>query len=213
MPGTGARGVDAEGRDREAGCCAVLYPAVAEAAGRVGATAIGLIGVGRSAGPNLAVDRVGITYDDGRSLGDPSAPEQHTAAVVGDRPIPARPLPDVVTRAAVEHDPIAGLSDALAAVPADALRVVMTTWALSRLRPEKRLRFVDRLEDAAVARVVAWVSVEGVGVAPGVPTLGDRPASGHSIVGLTLFGGPAPGSEALGRCWSRGRWLSWLVDS
>src|SRR3954451_14814125 len=41
--------------------CAVLYPAIAEAAGRLGADAVGLIDVGGSAGLNLSVDRVGIT--------------------------------------------------------------------------------------------------------------------------------------------------------
>jgi hypothetical protein len=55
---------------------------------------------------------------------------------------------------------------------------------------------------------VAWVSVEGVGVAPSVPTLGDRPASGHSLIGLAL---PQRDAEVLGRCWSRGRLLSWLA--
>jgi hypothetical protein len=64
---------------------------------------------------------------------------------------------------------------------------------------------------------VAWVSVEGVGVAPEIPTLGDRPASGHSIIGLAVFDRHPEGTrlrtEALGRCWSRGRWLAWLADS
>src|SRR5580700_10577800 len=40
--------------------CAVLYPAIAEAARRVGADAVGLIDVGGSAGLNLHVDRLGI---------------------------------------------------------------------------------------------------------------------------------------------------------
>ena len=57
-------------RTIEAGSCAVLYPAIAEAAHRVGANAVGLIDVGCSAGLNLNVDRVGITYGNGRSLGD-----------------------------------------------------------------------------------------------------------------------------------------------
>ena len=43
----------------------MLYPAVAEAAHRAGADAVGLIGVGCSAGL-IQVDRVGITYGDGR---------------------------------------------------------------------------------------------------------------------------------------------------
>jgi hypothetical protein len=61
-------------RTNETGRCAVLYPAIAEAARRVGADAVGLIDVGCSAGLNLNVDRVGIAYSNGQSLGDPSSP-------------------------------------------------------------------------------------------------------------------------------------------
>jgi hypothetical protein len=56
-------------RTNETGRCAVLYPAIAEAARRVGANAVGLIDVGYSAGLSLNVDRVGITYSYGQSLG------------------------------------------------------------------------------------------------------------------------------------------------
>ena len=44
----------------------MLYPAIAEAAHRSGADAVGLVDVGCSAGLNLTVDRVGITYSDGQ---------------------------------------------------------------------------------------------------------------------------------------------------
>jgi hypothetical protein len=119
-------------------------------------------------------------------------------------------MPHVVARIGVDRHPVDVLPGAVARVPAEALPVVTTTWALSRLRVEDRRRFLRRLEEAG--RPVAWVSVEGVGVAPGIPTLGDRPASGHSIIGLALFDGSGRRTEALGRCWSRGRWLSWLAD-
>ena len=246
-------------RTNETGHCAVLYPAIAEAARRVGAQAVGLIDVGCSAGLNLNVDRVGITYSKGESLGDPSSPVQQSASVVGDRPIPTRAMPEVVARVGVDRDPvdvtdadsarwlraclwpdqperaarldaelalaatapplllrgdaIEMLPDAFARVPADALPVVTTTWALSRFPPERRLRFLHRLEEAAAGRPVAWVSAEGVGVAPTIPTLGDRLASGHSIIGLAVFDRSARRAEALGRCWSRGRLLAWLADS
>ena len=68
-----------------------------------------------------------------------------------------------------------------------------------------------RLGEGAVGRAVAWVSAEGVGVAPAVPTFGDRRASGHSIIGVAVFGQSALRSEAVGRCWSRGRLLAWLA--
>src|SRR5215468_3077559 len=76
-------------RAEETGRCAVLYPAIAEAAHREGANAVGLIDVGCSAGLNLNVDRVGITYSNGQSLGDPSSAVQLLSSIVGGRPIPA----------------------------------------------------------------------------------------------------------------------------
>jgi hypothetical protein len=243
----------------EAGRCAVLYPALAEAAGRLGADAAGLIDVGGSAGLNLSVDRVGITYSNGQALGDPSSPVQLSSSVVGDRPLPARAMPGVAARVGVGRDPVDMtdpddarwlracvapdqperaarleaeialaaadppqllrgdavelLPGALARVPANALPVVITTWALSRFPAASRVRFLDRLEEAAAVRPVAWVSLEGVGVAPAIPTLGDRPASGHSIIGLAMLGRSPLHAETLGRCWSRGRFLSWLAGA
>jgi hypothetical protein len=246
-------------RPNETGHGAVLYPAIAEAARRLGANAVGLIDVGCSAGLNLTVDRVGITYSDGHALGDPSSPVQLSCSVVGDRPIPARAMPEVVARIGVDLDPVdvtdaddarwlraclwpdqpdrvarleaemalaatapplllrgdavRVLPDAFARVPADALPVVTTTWTLSHLPLESRLRFLYRLDEAADGRAVAWVSAEGVGVAPAIPTLGDRRASGHSIIGLAVFGRSALSAEAVGRCWSQGRLLAWLAAS
>ena len=246
-------------RADETGRHAVLYPAIAEAARRAGAKAIGLIDVGCSAGLNLNVDRVGITYSNGPSLGDPSSPVQLRSRIAHHRPVPTRPIPEVVARIGVDLDPIdvtdadaarwlraclppdqperiarldaemaltatapplllSGdaaelLPDAVARVPANALPVVTTTWALSQFSLETRQRFLRRLEEAAAGRAVAWVSAEGVGVAPTIPTLGDRPASGHSIIGLALFGRSARPAEAIGRCWSRGHVLEWLADA
>lgn len=104
---------------------------------------------------------------------------------------------------------LALLDAALAAVPDGALPVVTTCWAVSGLTVEDRVRLLRRLDAAATGRAVGWVSVEGVGVAPGVPTFGDRPASGHSVLGISLFGHGSLRSWAVGRCWSRGRQLQW----
>jgi hypothetical protein len=246
-------------RTNETGRCAVLYPAIAEAARRVGAKAVGLIDLGCSAGLNLHVDRVGITYSNRQSLGDPSSPVQLSCSIVGERPIPTQAMPEVVARVGVDPDPldvtdaddarwlraclwpdqpermarleaelalaatapplllrgdpVEVVADALAQVPPDALAVVTTTWALSQFPLERRLRLLHRLDEAAAGRAVAWVSAEGVGVAPAIPTLGDRRASGHSIIGLAVFDRSALCAEAIGRCWSRGRLLAWLADS
>jgi hypothetical protein len=241
----------------ETGRGAVLHPAVAEAAHRAGATSVGLVSVGCSAGFDLYVDRVGITYDDGRTLGDPSSPVQVTASVVGDRPVPDRAMPKVVARVGVDTAPVdvtdpddarwlracgwpgqaekaarldaeialaaadpptllrgdlgGVLPDAVARVPDTALPVVTTTWAVSRHSPARRVRLLETLQFVAATRPLAWVSVEGVGVAPEVPTFGDRPASGHSIIGITLLDGSSRQADAVGRCWLRGWMLSWLA--
>ena len=246
-------------RTFETGRCAVLYPAIAEAARRVGAAAVGLIDLGTSAGLNVHVDRLGITYSNGQSLGEPTSPVQLSSSIVGDRPVPMQAMPEVVARVGLDRDPldvtdvddarwlraclppdhperlarldaemalaaaapplllrgdpVEVMTDALARVPAGALPVVTTTWALSQVPLESRLRFLHRLDEAAADRAVAWVSVEGVGVAPAIPTLGDRRASGHSIIGLAVFDGATLHAEAVGRCWSRGRMLAWLADS
>ena len=237
----------------QTGRYAVLHPLVAEAARRAGADRVGLIDVGRAAGLNLQVDRVGITYGDGPVLGDPTSPVQVGAAIVGDARAPARALPPVAARIGLHADPadvtdpgearwlraglaperttsaaevalaatappvllrgdpVARLPDALARVPAGALPVVLTTWVLSQVPVERRRHFLQHLEEAAAGRAVAWVSAEGVGVAPAVPTFGDRPASGHSILGLAVGDRSPLRVEAVGRCWSRGRLLAWLA--
>lgn len=246
-------------RGDEGGRYAVLYPAVAEVARRVGAGSVGLIDVGRSAGLNLTVDRAGISYSNGQSLGDAGSAVQVSASVVGGGLVPLRPMPEVAARVVIDVDPVdvtdvdearwlrgcvppdqverlarleaelalaaasppvlvrGGVVDvlpeAIASVPDDVLPVVITTWALSGLDLEGRLRFLQRLDEAATQRPVAWVSVEGVGVAPGMPTFGDRRASGHSIVGLGVFDHASFQATAVGRCWLRGEMLAWLADS
>ncbi|HEY5821470.1 MAG TPA: DUF2332 domain-containing protein [Propionibacteriaceae bacterium] len=246
-------------RTTETARCAVLYPAIAEAAHRAGAQAVGLIDVGSGAGLNVQVDRVGVDYSSGVSAGDPTSPVQVSCSVVGHTPVPTRPVPEVASRVVVDRDPIdvtraddarwmracvapdqperaarleaelalaseapptvlrgdalALLPAAIDLVPTGVLPVVITTWALSRFSGDRRLRFRQGLHDAGAERTVVWVSAEGVGVAPGIPTLGDRPASGHSIIGLGVFEGSDRRTEAVGRCWSRGRLLSWLAAS
>lgn len=245
-------------RRDEGGRHTVLYPAIAEVARRVGAGTVGLIDVGRAAGLNLTVDRVGISYGNGQVLGDAGSAVQVSASVVGDGLVPAVVMPEVLSRVVVDVDPVdvtdadearwlracvapdqverlarleaelalaaaeapvllrgevvEVLPEAIARVPDDVLPVVITTWALSGLDLEGRLRFLQRLDEAAIRRPVAWVSVEGVGVAPGMPTFGDRRASGHSIVGMGVFEHASFHAKAVGRCWLRGEMLAWLTQ-
>jgi hypothetical protein len=113
----------------------------------------------------------------------------------------------------VAGEVVDALPDAIASVPDGVLPVMITTWVLSNLDLEGRLRFLQRLDEAATRRPVAWVSVEGVGVAPGIPTYGDRRASGHSIIGVSVFEHSALRATAVGRCWLRGEMLAWLAEA
>ena len=47
---------------------------------------------------------------------------------------------------------------------------------------------------------------------PTIPTLGAHRASGRSTVGLAEFDRSARRAEAIGRCWSKGSFLSGLTD-
>ncbi len=82
-------------------------------------------------------------------------------------------MPEVVVRVGVDLDPV-DVTDA------DDAR-----WLRACLWPDQPER---------LARL------EGVGVAPATPTLGDRRASGHSIVGVAVFAQSAVRAEAIGRC-------------
>lgn len=240
----------------ETGRGALLYPAIAEAARRTGASAIGLIDVGCSAGLNLNLDRAGITYQPGPTLGDTASPLQLTCDVTGGE-VPSDAMPPVVARIGIDLNPVdvqnesdarwlraclwpdqpertarldaaialasanppqllAGdalerLPDAVELVPADALVVVTTTWALAYFELGDRLRFLRRIDEVAARRPVAWVSGEGVGIAPGVPTLGDSRLSAHSLLGLAIGEGTSMSIETIGRCHPHGRWLEWLA--
>jgi len=128
----------------------VLYRAIAEAARRVHAC-VELIDVGCSAGLNLRVDCVGIMCSNGQLLGNSPFPFHRSSSIVGDRPIPTQTMPEVRAQIGVDLDPVG--------------------WPLSHFLPEGRLRFLQRLDQAAAGRAaagpaatgpaVAWVSAEG----------------------------------------------------
>ena len=138
-------------RANETGRCPVLYPAVAEAARRAGANAVGLIDVGCSAGLNLNVDRVGITYSNGQSLGDPSSPVQLAASIVGDRPVPARAMPEVVARIGVDLDPV------------DVTDADSTRWLRACLAPDQSERAARLEAELTLDRPDGRVGVSGGG--------------------------------------------------
>jgi len=110
----------------------------------------------------------------------------------------------------IAGDAIERLRDAFALVPDDVVPIVTTTWALAYFPLGDRLRFLRRLDELGARRRVGWVSGEGVGIAPAVPTMGDQRGAAHSMVGLGIFDGRSMRVDAIGRCHPHGRWLDWL---
>lgn len=112
----------------------------------------------------------------------------------------------------VPGDPVATLSSAVSSLPAGVTPIVTTTWAVSALAASRRAALLAAVASLARERRIAWVSVEGVGVAPSIPTFGDRPASGHSILGVAVSSGGQLRFDAVGRCWQRGAKVAWLGE-
>ncbi len=96
---------------------------------------LGLIDVDSSAGINLVVDRVGITYSDGLVLGDASSPVQVSSRVVGHHPVPSRAMPVVVARVGIDRAAVT-LTDAELTLAGDVAPVML------------RGQFVDRVTEA-----------------------------------------------------------------
>jgi len=153
--------------------------------------------VGCSAGLNLNVDRVGITYSNGQSLGDPSSCVQMSASVVGDRPIPTRAMPEVVARVGVDLDPV-DVTDA------DDAR-----WLRACLRPDQPEGVVRLEAELALAAAAPALLLHGdaVEMMPDAVARGarGRPACRHLDVGAVALPAreppalPAPPRRSGGR--------------
>src|SRR5664280_110741 len=70
----------------------------------------------------------------------------------------------------IQGDAVEALPGILAALPEHCVPVVITTWALAYLPPDRREDFVRVMRDASRKRPIGWISGEGEGV---VPELGD----------------------------------------
>src|SRR5207247_2259362 len=64
----------------------------------------------------------------------------------------------------VHGDAVEAVTDVVLGLPAEAMAVVMTTWALAYLGKENRIAFRDTLAAASKERPIAWISGEGPGV-------------------------------------------------
>jgi len=112
----------------------------------------------------------------------------------------------------VEGDAVDAVGEVVAGLAPEVVPVVVTTWALAYLAPERRLAFRQALVSAAPERTVAWISAEGGGVVD-IPGGADAPSDGGgiraSVLGLVTARGGRAGAELLGYCHPHGSWLDW----
>jgi len=110
-------------------------------------------------------------------------------------------------------DAVDTVGDAIDLLPADALAVVITTWMLAYLSPERRVAFRDALADASRRRPITWISGESAGV---VDQFADASVPAHedgiepSVLGLVTFrDGGIDCAELLAFVHPHGSWIDW----
>lgn len=154
------------------------------------------------------------------ALGDPDAVRWLKACIWPEQPERHRRFDAAVEIA--RHDPppvVAGdlvddVVDAVERLPHEFSPVVVNSWVLTYLEPDRRGALVERLDALGAARDLTWLSAEAPGVHPGVPAAASGP----------LTPGDTTATVLVARTWRSGRvdervlarshphldWLEWL---
>jgi hypothetical protein len=114
----------------------------------------------------------------------------------------------------VQGDAVDGVADVVRSVPSDCLPVVVTTWALAYLPPDRRALFDAALVDLGHERPIAWISGEGPTVVPrfadvDAPT--DHMGTVGSLLGLVTYDGEDVDATLLAYVHPHGTWIDWLA--
>lgn len=112
----------------------------------------------------------------------------------------------------VEGDAVEHIGAALHRVPDGCVAVVMTTWALAYLTPERRVAFREALATESARRTIAWISAEGPGVVDlmgDVATPLDSQGMEPSVLGLVVFRDREHDARLLGLVHPHGAWIDW----
>ncbi len=116
-------------------------------------------------------------------------------------------------------DGVADLAATAAGLPSDAAVVVTTSWVVGYFDTDARAAFGRALADLAAGRPVAWVAMEGPGVADEVARATAAPAA-HiterswdvSLLSVTLLRGDQAVHHHLGDVHHHGRTMDWQID-
>jgi hypothetical protein len=112
----------------------------------------------------------------------------------------------------VKGDAVDAIADVVRAVPADCVPVIVTTWALAYLLPDRRAAFDDELVALGRERPVAWISGESAGVVSrfaDVEPPTDHMGTSASILGLVTYDGDDADATLLAFVHPHGTWINW----
>jgi len=115
----------------------------------------------------------------------------------------------------VADDAVDGAADLIEAAPAGAQVVVLGSWVLTYLSPERRAAFASVLDLLGRGRDLTWVAAEPAGASPGpaVAERSDATPTDATPTAVTLhrWRGGRVTAVALARCHPQLRWLEWLA--
>lgn len=109
----------------------------------------------------------------------------------------------------VQGDMVEMLPALVDAAPAAATPLVFHTSAVNYLRRRDRQRLVEAITAASAARRILWLSGEGPGVLPGLPTPPDAAEKVGIPVVLTELRNGEARSELLALAGVQGSWIEW----
>jgi hypothetical protein len=108
-------------------------------------------------------------------------------------------------------DMVDALVPTIESMTGDGLVCVVTSWAYAYLRRRDRARFVEAVRQAAAARPVVWLSLEGAGVVDlfEPPEPSGPWAIAPSVVGFVTFGRAGSHADALALTHPHGSAFAW----
>lgn len=115
-------------------------------------------------------------------------------------------------------DAVTGLAPILAALPAEVLPVITSTWALAYIPTDGRQRLLDQIDAIGASRDLALVTLEEPRFTPWVPAVpADLPTSGEGDgtptgLGVRAWRDGGCATRSLALCHPHGRWIHWIDE-
>ncbi len=115
----------------------------------------------------------------------------------------------------VRGDAVDGIGSVVRDLPEHVLPVVVTTWVVAYLPPDRRRAFREALASISRERPVVWISAEGAGVVDAFtdPPPTDRDGMEASVLGMLAFRDGVAEPELLAFVHPHGNWIDWRAQA